>query len=328
MMGPLTGLRVLDFSTLLPGPFATRQMADLGAEVVRVVSPRHPDLMQQFPPSEAYLNGDKRRVLLDLTEPDAPDQVRQLLGDIDIVLEQFRPGVMARFGLDYDSLRSEFPQLIYCSLTGYGQTGPLRDAAGHDINYQALSGLASYGGGDRPYLTAVPVADMAGSLNAVIAMLAALHERDRTGRGQYLDIAMADSALKLNAMEAPRVLEGAPSPEAGQSWLNGGLFYDYYQCADGRWVSVGGLEPKFIQALCDGLERPDWVNRFLDPSPSRQQGLKADLQALFAGQPRSVWLQRLSGDCCVEPVLTLAEALAHPHFIERGVVACFQREDR
>jgi len=323
-MGPLTGLKVLDFSTLLPGPFATRQLADLGAEVLRVVSPRHPDLIQQFPATDGYLNGGKRRVLLDLAEPDARDQVRQLLGDYDIVLEQFRPGVMAKFGLDYESLTADFPQLIYCSLTGYGQTGPLKDKAGHDINYQALSGLASYGGGDRPQLTSVPVADLAGSMNAVIAILAAVHERHRTGRGRYLDVAMAESALKLNAMEAPAVAAGAPSPEPARGWLNGGLFYDFYQCADGKWVSVGGLEPKFVQALCDGLERPEWADRFLDPSHARQQALKVDLQAVFAGAPRAVWLERLSGDCCVEPVLTLAEALAHPHFVERGVVDPFR----
>lgn len=326
-MAPLTGLKVLDFSTLLPGPFATRQLADLGAEVLRVVSPRHPDLMRRFPATDGYLNGGKGTVLLDLAEPDARDQVRQLLNDYDIVLEQFRPGVMAKFGLDYVSLKADFPELIYCSLTGYGQTGPLRDTAGHDINYQALSGLASYGGGDRPQLTSVPIADLAGSLNAVIAILAAVHERHRTGRGRYLDIAMAESALKLNAMEAPGVLAGAPSPEPGRGWLNGGLFYDYYQCSDGRWVSVGGLEPKFIRALCDGLGRPEWVERFLDPSPTRQQALKVDLQAVFAGAPRSVWLERLSGDCCVEPVLTLAEALAHPQFVERGIVEAFRPQD-
>lgn len=324
-MGPLTGLKVLDFSTLLPGPFATRQLADLGATVLRIVSPRHPDLIQQFPATDRYLNGDKQRLLLDLAEPDARDQVRQLLSDYDILLEQFRPGVMARFGLDHASLRDDFPELIYCSLTGYGQTGPLKDKAGHDINYQALSGLASYGGSRQPQPTAVPIADLAGSLNAVIAILAAVHERDRTGRGQYLDVAMAESALKLNALEAPGVLAGAPSPEPGRGWLNGGLFYDYYQCADGKWLSVGGLEPKFIQALCEGLRRPEWVTRFLDPAPARQQTLKVDLQAVFAGETRALWLERLAGECCVEPVLTLAEALQHPQFVERGVVAAFNR---
>lgn len=320
-MGPLTGLKILDFSTLLPGPYATHLLNDLGAEVLRIVSPTRPDMMQAFPDIDHYLNDGKQRLLLDLTQPDAKDQVRTLLADYDILLEQFRPGVMARFGLGYDDLQAEFPALIYCSLTGYGQTGPLKDRAGHDINYQALTGVASYGGSERPTLTATPLADLAGgSLHAVIAILAAVNERHQTGLGQYLDVAMADATLALNAMEAPQVLAGEPSPTPQSGWLNGGLFYDYYRCADDRWLAVGGLEPKFIKTLCEGLGKAEWVSRFTDLSPEAQATLRRDLTELFATRARADWLAQLSGDCCVEPVLTLAEALQHPHFIARGMV--------
>ncbi|MCH8529710.1 MAG: CoA transferase [Saccharospirillum sp.] len=320
-MGPLTGLKILDFSTLLPGPYATHLLSEMGAEVLRIVSPSRPDLMQQFPAIDDYLNGGKQRLLLDLTQPEVSSQVRELLADYDIVLEQFRPGVMGRFGLGYDDLQADFPALIYCSLTGYGQTGPLKDRAGHDINYQALTGVASYGGSEHPVLTATPVADLAGgSLHAVIAILAALNERHQTGLGQYLDVAMADAMLALNAMEAPQVLAGKPGPTPQSGWLNGGLFYDYYRCADDLWLAVGGLEPKFIQALCQGLGKAEWVPRFLDVSAESQHSLRFDLAELFASQTRAVWLARLESDCCVEPVLTLAEALQHPQFKARGMV--------
>lgn len=320
-MGPLTGLRVLDFSSLLPGPFATRMLADMGAEVLRVESPRHPDLLNKKAAAFAHLNREKKRKVLDLASPEAISEVRALLTEYDVILEQFRPGVMARFGLDYDSLKGDFPRLIYCSLTGYGQTGPRRDQAGHDINYQALTGLASYGGGPRPELTSVPLADLAGgSMQAVIAIQAAVIERLQTGFGQYLDVSMTDGALALNALTAPEVLAGGKSPESGSEWLNGGLFYDYYRCQDDLWLAVGGLEPKFIVALCQGLERPDWLPRFADLSPPGQTALKADLQALFETRPRSVWLSKLAADNCVEPVSTLAEALDDPHFRARGMV--------
>lgn len=320
-MGPLTGLKILDFSTLLPGPYATHLLNDMGAEVLRIVSPTRPDLMQAFPAIDHYLNDGKEQRLLDLTQAEAKNQVRTLLADYDILLEQFRPGVMARFGLGYDDLQADFPHLIYCSLTGYGQTGPLKDRAGHDINYQALTGVASYGGSDRPVLTATPVADLAGgSLHAVIAILAAVNERHQTGLGQYLDVAMADATLALNAMEAPRVLAGEPSPTPQSGWLNGGLFYDYYCCADNLWLAVGGLEPKFIKALCEGLGKEDWVPRFMDLSPESQSQLRSDLADHFATETREFWMERLAGDCCVEPVLTLAEALQHPQFLSRSMV--------
>jgi crotonobetainyl-CoA:carnitine CoA-transferase CaiB-like acyl-CoA transferase len=202
MQGPLASLKVLDFSTLLPGPFASLLLADMGAEVLRIESPTRPDLLRNLPPHDhgmstghAYLNRNKRSLALDLKQPQAVEVVKRLVAEYDIVLEQFRPGVMDRLGIGYDALKAINPRLIYVAITGYGQTGPLRERAGHDINYLALSGVASYTGrqGDGPLPLGVQVADVAGgSLHGVIGLLAAVVARQQTGQGQYVDVSMTD----------------------------------------------------------------------------------------------------------------------------------------
>jgi crotonobetainyl-CoA:carnitine CoA-transferase CaiB-like acyl-CoA transferase len=320
-MGPLTGIKILDFSTLLPGPWATRQLADMGAEILRIESPRHQDMLRQMPAAFSRINQAKQTLSLDLTQPTAQQQVKQLLEEYDVVLEQFRPGVMAKFGLDYPSLSGAFPKLIYCSLTGYGQTGPYRDRAGHDINYLAVSGIAGYSGVERPTLSGIQLADLAGgSLQAIIAILSAIIERQQTGYGQYLDIAMADGALALNTLAAADNLEHGRNPGYATEWLNGGLFYDYYQCKDKKWLSLGGLEAKFIKKVCVALGKTEWEPRFLDFNPERQRGLKQDLAALFQTKSCEEWLSLLDDDMCVESVLTLSEAVTHPQFVARGMV--------
>ncbi|MFT6910580.1 MAG: alpha-methylacyl-CoA racemase, partial [Oleiphilaceae bacterium] len=275
-MQPLKGLKVLDFTTLLPGPYATQLLADMGAEVLRIESPKRPDLLKLMPPivgkvsaAHATINRNKKSLALDLKHPEAKAIIHALVSEYDIIIEQFRPGVMARLGLDYDSFKGIQPKLIYCSITGYGQTGPLQNKAGHDINYLALSGLASYSGrkDTGPVLSGTQVADIAGgSHHAVMAILAAVIERTNTGKGQYLDISMSDAALALNTMFSANTLVNQKDPGYGTEMLNGGLFYDYYKTSDGRYLSIGSLEPNFAIPLMKHLELEQFISKLADQS--------------------------------------------------------------
>ncbi|SDK18852.1 Crotonobetainyl-CoA:carnitine CoA-transferase CaiB [Ferrimonas sediminum] len=330
MKGPLSGIRVLDFSTLLPGPYATMMLADMGAQVTRIESPTRPDLLRSVPPmvagrSAAHLtvNRNKHSVALDLKSPEAIEAVLAMVGQYDVVVEQFRPGVMTRLGLGYEQLKAINPQLIYCSITGYGQHGPMQARAGHDINYLALSGLASYSGRREtgPVLSGTQVADLAGgSQQAVVAILAALLGRGVDGEGQHLDVAMADGALAMNALYGAGALASGEDPEPGQEMLNGGGFYDYYRTADDRYFAVGGLEPQFAEVFFTALGQPQWLARAAEPC-GQQQALKQEIGACFAEHSFEHWRQVFAElDCCCEPVLTPTEAAAHPQFQARNML--------
>ena len=338
MQGPLASLKVLDFSTLLPGPFASLLLADMGAEVLRIESPTRMDLLRVLPPhdqgvsaSHAYLNRNKRSLALDLKRPEALEVVRQLLQEHDIVLEQFRPGVMERLGLGYEALKAINPRLIYVSITGYGQTGPYKDRAGHDINYLALAGLASQTGrrDQGPLPLGIQAADIAGgSLHGVIGLLAAVIARQHSGQGQHLDISMTDCVFSLNAMAGAGYLACGVEPGMEQQALNGGSFYDYYRSRDGRWLSVGSLEPVFMQQLCQALGRPELAAQGLSPVAEQQQVLKRALQSEFEQRDFAELCQLFAGlDACVEPVLSLAEAVQHPQLQARRLVSQVPRED-
>ena len=330
--GPLSGLRVLDFSTLLPGPFATLMLADMGAEVVHVESPNRVDMVRVIPPyadgtstAHAYLNRNKASLALDLKDPASIALIEKCIAEYDIVVEQFRPGVMDRLGLGYERLSQLNPRVVYCSITGYGQTGPLKDRAGHDINYLALSGIAGHSGRQDagPPPLGIQVADVAGgSLHAVIGILAAVVERQRTGIGQHIDISMTDCAFALNSMAAAAQLAGhqPQRPEAGI--LNGGSFYDYYRTADGQYLAIGSLEPQFMQVLCDVVGHPEWLPLGLSQNTADQQQLQLGLRNLIASAPLSIWQQRLAGrDACIEPVLSLEEACSSELAQARGWIA-------
>ncbi|QZI72263.1 CoA transferase [Pseudomonas protegens] len=338
MQGPLASLKVLDFSTLLPGPFASLLLADMGAEVLRIESPTRMDLLRVLPPhdhgvsaSHAYLNRNKRSLALDLKRPEALEVIRQLLQDHDIVLEQFRPGVMERLGLGYEALKAINPRLIYVSITGYGQTGPYKDRAGHDINYLALAGLASQTGrrDQGPLPLGIQAADIAGgSLHGVIGLLAAVIARQHSGQGQHLDISMTDCVFSLNAMAGAGYLACGVEPGMEQQVLNGGSFYDYYRSRDGRWLSVGSLEPVFMQQLCQALGRPELAAQGLSPMSEQQRALKQALQIEFERHDFAELCQLFAGlDACVEPVLSLAEALEHPQLQARQLLSQVPRED-
>lgn len=338
MHGPLSSLKVLDFSTLLPGPFASLLLADMGAEVLRIESPTRPDLLRSLPPhdqgasaSHAYLNRNKRSLALDLKSSAALEVIKRLVMDYDIVLEQFRPGVMDRLGIGYETLKALNPRLIYLAITGYGQTGPYRDRAGHDINYLALAGVASYIGRREsgPVPLGIQAADIAGgSLHGVIGLLAAVVARQQTGLGQYIDVSMTDCAFSLNAMAGAGYLACGVEPERENQVLNGGSFYDYYRSRDGRWFSVGSLEPAFMQTLCAALNRPELAPQGLSQLPEIQAGLKNELRMEF--EKRSFEELKASFaqvDACVEPVLNLSEAVLDPQVQARNLITQVPRGD-
>ena len=320
MAGPLEGLKVLDFTTLLPGPYATMILSDLGADVLKVTSGSRPDLAAIVPPfigktdltaASAYLGRGKRSITLNLKDARGLQVVHRLLERYDVLIEQFRPGIMAKLGLGFDDLAPRYPSLIYCSLTGYGQTGPMKDRAGHDINYLSLSGLMGYAG--RKYEGPVPmplqIADVAsGSNNAVIAILAAVFSRSRSGKGQYLDISMTDGAFAFNALAAAAYLVSGEEPTREGFILNGGSLYDFYKTADGHYLSFGGLEPQFFAAFCNAIGRPDWIAGGVAPPDCA--GVKEEVRKIIKSKTRGEWKEIFDKtDACVEPVLSLSEAL-------------------
>ncbi|AZT83366.1 CoA transferase [Marinobacter sp. NP-4(2019)] len=338
MPGPLTSLKVLDFSTLLPGPYATMLLADMGADVLRVEAPDRMELTRVMPPHDggtstahAYLNRGKRSLGLDLKKEGSAEVIKELVKDYDVVIEQFRPGVMDRLGIGYDTLKAINPKLIYCAITGYGQTGPYRNRAGHDINYLSLAGVSSHCGraDSGPPPMGIQIADVAGgSHHAVMGILAAVIHRQQTGEGQFVDISMTDAAFALNAMSGAACLAGGQEQKPESSLLNGGSFYDYYQTRDGRWLSVGSLEPQFSSRLCDTLDLPEMKSFALSQNPEHQQTMKTALKEKIAEKTLAQWQEIFADqDACVEPVLTISEAAEHPQLRERGMVIGVDRED-
>lgn len=333
MTGPLASLKVLDFTALLPGPFATMLLADMGADVVRVESPTRPDMVRFMPPFDGdisvwhgVLNRNKRSLALDLKRPAAAGIIRRLVADggFDIVIEQFRPGVMDRLGIGYETLSAINPALIFVSLTGYGQTGPLRDRAGHDINYLALSGALSYSGRREtgPPPLGIQVADVGGgALAAMIGLLAAVVQRAAGGSGQFVDISMYDMMVAWQAHLISQQLVGGETPEPEQMALNGGRAYDLYETADGRWLSVGSLEPKFWEGFCGAIGRADLVGPGLSIDPAAHGWVKKQVAAIILTRSLADWTDVFAPlDVCVEPVLTVPEMLRHPQTAARNLV--------
>jgi len=337
-MALLNSLKILDFSGLLPGPYGTMMLADLGAEILRVEPPNKPDLMRTALPRDGessaafdYVNRNKQSIALDLKKPEAVDLVKRLIQKYDIVLEQFRPGVMDRLGLGYEVLKKINPKLIYCSLTGYGQTGPYRDRPGHDNNYLAIAGiahvLARKEGGPIPL--GIQVADVAGgSLHTVIGILAAVIYREKTGQGQHIDISMTDAVFALNAIYGPGYLACGVEAKPEEMPLNGGSFYGYYQTKDGRYFSVGSLEPQFRKILCEAIGKPDCIELAMSNHPANVTAFKELLRTVFLSKMFQEWLDIFTKfQACVEPVLTYAEACEHPHIQARKMVVEVQKPD-
>ncbi|HUS82156.1 MAG TPA: CaiB/BaiF CoA-transferase family protein [Dehalococcoidia bacterium] len=328
MTMPLEGIRVLDLSRLAPGPFCTMLLGDLGADVIVVEAPPeslHGALSadQAIDPSSlerarAYnaLGRNKRSIVLNLREESARDIFYRLAKTADVVLEGFRPGVVKRLGVDYETLRDVNPRLVYCSLSGFGQDGPHSSMVGHDINYIALTGMLDMIGwpGEAPGIPLNVIADYAaGGLHAAYAILAALLARDRTGRGQYLDIAMSDGVMYLLAVALSQYFAGGELNRRGEGLLNGGVpCYNVYQTKDGGWLSVGCLEPHFFANLCRALDCEDLIP--FQHDPSRRAEVFSRFRERFLTKTRDEWTALFKGiDACVAPVQSLAEAVDDPH---------------
>ena len=320
-MSALDGLRVLDLSRLLPGAFCSLLLADFGADVIKVEDTGAGDYLRASGAPFLALNRGKRSISVDLKHPDGRDAFLRLVGDADVLLESFRPGVMDRLGVGYERLREENPRLVYCAITGYGQDGPYAGRAGHDTNYLARIGLLDLTGDPDgpPIQSGGQIADLGGgALMAAFGILAALRERDRSGEGQLVDVSMTDGALAWLAMDAARHLAGGPPPSRGRAELAGGLLcYRPYRCADG-WVAFGALEPKFWKAWCAGVGRDDLADKQFEPVGSDTH---REVEAIFADRTRAEWEAfNDEHDCCLEPVLGLHEALESELVRARGMV--------
>jgi crotonobetainyl-CoA:carnitine CoA-transferase CaiB-like acyl-CoA transferase len=320
-MSVLRSLKVLDFSTLLPGPYATMMLADLGADVLCVEAETAGLALHTA--KRQYLWRSKRSITLDLKNPECIALIKRLVAEYDILVEQFRPGVMARLGLDYETLRAINSSIIYCSISGYGQTGPYKDRAGHDINYLAIAGVSGYSGtpDTGPVLAGIQIADLAGgSLHAVIGILTAVIHRLQTGEGQHVDISMTDASFAMNSIHAAAYLNGGAEPRPSAMRLNGGGYYGYYQTKDGRYISVGSLEPKFFERLCKALGRTDLIAEGGD-ADSEASDLKRIFAAEFNKKTYREWCDIFAAvDACVEPVLSFSEAVEHPQFEARDMI--------
>lgn len=333
MPRPLDDLIVLDLTRLLPGPFATLQLADLGARVIKIESPRGGDYARWSPPLGgnmsaifAALNRDKESVALDLKTPAGKAALEQLARRADILVESFRPGVMARLGLDAEHLSSINPRLIYCAISGYGQSGPLAHRAGHDLNYVALAGLANVTGAEgTPVTPGVQSADIAGgALYGVVGILAALIERGRTGRGRIVDASMTDGVAGLGLMlHARQHLEGGPVGPGEDVLAGDRPAYRIWACKEGH-LAVGALEPKFWIKLCSALGCPEFAHDGL-ATGRHKAPVEARLAEIFATRTRDEWVEHLAAyDVCVEPVLTVEEARQTPHAKARGLYGTYQ----
>ena len=330
-MSALSSLKILDFSTLLPGPFGSLILADLGAQVLRIEAPGRVELTREMGPQDSdasylhrYINRSKRSLGLNLKKPESLEIVKRLIGEYDIIIEQFRPGVMNKLGLGYESLKAINPRLIYCAVTGYGQTGPYRDRAGHDNNYLSLAGIQDHSRrkGQAPVPAGIQIADLAGgSLHLVTGLLAAVIQRTETGKGQYIDISMTDAAFTLNAISASPCLGADIDTGPEQELLNGGQFYDFYETSDGRYFSVGGLEPKFRKALCTALNRLDLMDMAFADTSAQQSEFKHQIEAEFKKRSYEDCLTLFrDADACVEPVLTLTEACHNEQLRARNMI--------
>ncbi|MGZ3409656.1 MAG: CaiB/BaiF CoA transferase family protein [Xanthobacteraceae bacterium] len=327
MAQPLSGLLVLDFTTLLPGPLATLMLAQAGAEVTKIESPDG-DPMTFFPPyvngvsaMYAMLNAGKSVTVVDLKSENGHAQLAPLLARTDILVEQFRPGVMARLGLGYEAMQAKYPRLIYCSISGYGQTGPRASEAGHDLNYIGNTGLLALApGAGEPTVPPALIADIAGgSFPAVMNILLALRQRDQTGQGCHLDIAMTDAMFTFawHALATGGATGQHPAP--GEGLLTGGSpRYQLYRTKDDALVACAALEPKFWQGFCAaiGLTGP-LTNDLADPKATRDTAAK-----LIASKNAEEWRPIFAAaDCCATIVASLSEAMADPHFVSRGLFA-------
>lgn len=321
----LAGVRVLDLASVGPAARASSILADYGADIVKV-APVPRDAARQVVPNHYAYSAQRRtrRVQINLKADAGREVFLDLVDSADVIIESFRPGVLAKLGLGYDSLAARHPGIILCSTSGYGQTGPRASHAGHDIDYQALGGAlatAERAPGDKPGLPGATFADSAGGgMHAVIAILAALLRRHATGTGEHLDVSITDGVLNLTSLMVDEHLATGAVPEPGHDVLSGRYAcYGTYRCGDGRWVAIGAIEAKFFADLCVVLGCADSAADQYDDDA--QPRLRATLTAAFASRDRDDWLAAFDGvDACVAPVQGIDEVVTDPHQRARGVI--------
>ena len=322
-MNPLHNTRVLDLTRLLPGAVCTMLLHDLGAEIIKVEDPRAGDYARWMPPlidgMGAFFrssNGGKKSIAIDLKAPAGQAVLHKLVEGTDVLIEGFRPGVTARLGADYETLKAVNPRLVYCSLSGWGQSGPYAQVSGHDLNYIARNGVL--GADMTPRMPGAQVADVGGAYVAVMGVLAALLKRHRTGRGDYIDVALSEAAMPLAL--AAWVGSQSPPVDSGFISLRGeSACYRVYWTADDRQVALGAIEPKFWANFCRAVERPEWIEQHQDRR--KQPDLIEAVAALFKTKSADEWAALLDdADCCFSRVISPAQLLDDPHIQARGMV--------
>jgi alpha-methylacyl-CoA racemase len=340
---PLADVKILDLTRLLPGDFCTLLLADLGADVIKVEDTGPGDYVRWAPPyygtdeqtplgtrSALYLglNRNKRSIRLDLKQEGGRQVLLKLAESADVLVESFRPGVLDKLGVGYDVLRQANPALVYCPITGYGQDGPNRDRAGHDMNYLGLNGILGLTGeaGGPPIQSGAQIADLGGGgLMAAVGILAALHDARRSGEGQVVDVSMTDGSLAWLVMEAARYFASGEVPRRGEVMLSGGIIcYRPYEAADG-WVTLGALEPKFWQAFCRGVDREDLIQHQFEPPGSEPH---REVAEIISSRRRDEWRSfNDEHDAMIEPVLDLDEALESQLVREREMVVSYEQPE-
>jgi len=330
MKRALQDIRILDLSRMLPGPYCSMMLADLGAEVIKIEEPKIGDPTRKSPPMIeghsapfAQVNRNKKSIAIDLKNAEGRGIFLKLAATADVVIEQFRPGVVDRLGINYAAVAEINPRIVYCALTGFGQDGPHRERSGHDLNYLALSGVLGLTTDDRgkPVIPGVQIADLAGGMIAGFAILAALLARERTGRGQFVDVSMFDVMVSMLPIPAAHHFAGSTIPVGGKYVLSGAYpFYNVYETTDGKFMTLGALEPKFWANFCRKVDREDLAARQFDAG-ERRENLFEEMRNIFKSRTQAEWVALMSdADCCCEPVLSMSEAFVHAQTRAREMV--------
>ncbi len=322
--GPLKGIRILDLTRLLPGPLASQMLADMGADVIKIEDPKAPDYSRFMAPhyngvgmTYLALNRSKKSMALNLSSEEGKKIFWELLKTSDIVLDSFRPGVLEKIGIDYETAKTHKSDIIYVAVTGYGHGNHLSKKAGHDINYLGHAGvLATNGSREKIVQTGVQIADIAGgSYPTVIACLSALLSRNTTGKGQFVDVAMVDCSLPFMSFYMSEVLNTKKSYQRQEHVLSGALSnYNIYSCKDGKWIALGTLEPKFWMGFCALINKPEWANRMFDAQ------MKDELEKLFKTKNRDEWAALgKTADVCLTAILEMDELETDEYLQERNM---------
>jgi crotonobetainyl-CoA:carnitine CoA-transferase CaiB-like acyl-CoA transferase len=318
---PLDGVRILDLARLGPGPHAAQILGDFGADIIKVEPPSRGGIELTMPD---VLRRNTRSMRLNLKKPEGRQVFEKLVQQVDVVVEGFRPGVAAKLGMDYASLSKLKPDIICVSLSGLGQEGPYSQVAAHDLNYQSLAGIPHMTGDKSgpPKIPGNAIADDAGGISAALSIMIALFHKERTGEGQYVDFAMVDTLLNMMLLQLNEVHESGESPQRGETTLSGKYaFYNIYECADGKSVSLGTFEPWFWKRLCELIGVPEFADRQYPETEHEAEAQKETLREIFLTRDRDEWVKLLMfEDTCVTPVLSLDEVMADRHHRERGAI--------